>query len=478
MKLKKYQDVLIFLLVMIFSISLELAFDYLQVKEENIYLVFVLSILIIIIESKKIVYGLLASFITVLSFNFFITEPKYTFVVNDANNYVSFIIFIVVSFMVNYLVINLQRQTKLSKDNEDKINVLYNVSSDLLQANSIPEIYEMIIKRLKNSLKGETTILTKEEDIYGDQIDINDSSVIMKDALKNIYLKDNDLNDKRIYPIKSETNEYGILIVDKDNDDVFIQNVIEELLVALDKNYISNEQAKTKLEVEKEKFRTSLLRGLSHDLKTPLTMIQSGSDFLVNSYDEVNDETKISLIKDIYDESCDLSNFVNNLLDLTKLEDNKLSLNKRSESVQDVLFHVQERIKRRTDNFELKIERHNESIEVYADIELLTQVFLNLIDNAMTHTAKGTTAIIDYKEDDNNILFSISDNGGGIDEGKLTTIFDDFFSLTNKEDKKRSHGLGLSICKSIIEAHDGKIWAYNNDRHGMTFEFSIPRKKD
>ena len=110
---KKFKDLIIFFAVMFFTIILELALDKLHVKDENIYLVFVLAILIVIIESKSILYGLFASIVSVLSFNFFITEPKFTFVVNDPNYYVSFAMFIVVTFMVSSLVIQLQKQIKI-----------------------------------------------------------------------------------------------------------------------------------------------------------------------------------------------------------------------------------------------------------------------------------------------------------------------------------------------------------------------------
>lgn len=475
---ERNKNILIFILVMLFSISLELAFDYLNVNKENIYLIFVLSILIIIIESKKIIYGILASIVTVLSFNFFITEPKYTFVVNETNNYVSFIMFIVVTFMVNSLVIKLQKQTKISKDNEDKINVLYNVSSDLLHTENDEDIYGVTIKRLKDSLNGDISILTTDNKIYGKDIDIEKYNKEMNYALKHNIKVNNKIPtfsylNKTIYPIKSETKDHAILLLDNNNNDLFVENIIEELVVALDKSYISSKQAETKLEVEKEKFKTSLLRGLSHDLKTPLTMIQSGSDFLYESYDDINDDKKKELINDIYNESCDLSNFVNNLLDLTRLENKNISLNKRKENVEDIIFNVIEKLKRRIGDKNIKVINHDENIEVEADIELLSQVFFNLIDNALSHTKEDVSIIVDYEKLDDYIEFKVIDDGGGIKEDILNNIFDDFYSITSKQDKKRSHGLGLSICKSIVEAHDGTIKAFNNELGGTTFSFTI-----
>jgi len=483
---KKFKDLIIFFAVMFFTIILELALDKLHVKDENIYLVFVLAILIVIIESKSILYGLFASIVSVLSFNFFITEPKFTFVVNDPNYYVSFAMFIVVTFMVSSLVIQLQKQIKISKDNEHKINVLYNVSTELLHSKNNEDIYEKIIGILKEQIDGNISIILKEKNIYGESINIEDYAEAYEFVISHnkIIDKNNKLYEDLeayVFPIKSKAKDYGILVISNVNNEIdtlFVENVIEEVVVALDKNYISIEKEQTKLEVEKEKFKTSLLRGLSHDLKTPLTMIQSGSEFLKESFNKLNDESRIGIINDIYDESVDLSNFVNNLLDLTKFENKNLILNKTSESADDIIFDVLQKTKRRLNNVEVKVNHPNDVVMVYGDISLLTQVFINLIDNAVVHTKQNTSIIIDYYKKDNYTYFVIKDNGGGISEDKINNIFDDFYSLAQNQDHVRSHGLGLSLCKAIVEAHGGKIWVENNDIGGASFSFTIKDKDE
>ena len=480
----KYREIGIFCGVMVFAIALELALASLQVKDENIYLVFVLAILIIIIEERKIIYGLLASVISVLSLNFFITEPRFSFVVDDPNNYFSFVMFIVVTFMVDSLVIQLQRQISISRENEEKINSLYTLSSRLLHKQSNEEIFEMLIERFKEN--GDQVTLISGDKIYGAPLNIRDHDPIVSYVLKNdriIADKDpiyRDL-DYLVFPIKSPVNDYGTLFVRKDGADIdplFIENIIEEIVVALDKNDIADQQEQTKVEVEKEKFKTSLLRGLSHDLKTPLTMIQSGSGFLDQSYEMIDDENRRQLIRDIYDESCDLSDFVSNLLDLTRLEDPKMALNMSVESVDDILFSVAQKLERRLGEFDLQIRHQDQLVLVEADVELLCQVFINLIDNAITHNPPGTKVIVDYVSYDDLIEFKVSDNGKGISADEQEKIFDDFYSLTSNEDKKRSHGLGLSICKAIVEAHGGHISVENNESGGAAFTFTIPKRKE
>jgi two-component system sensor histidine kinase KdpD len=218
----------------------------------------------------------------------------------------------------------------------------------------------------------------------------------------------------------------------------------------------------------------TVIASLSHDIKTPLTMIQGGSNFLYESFGQLEEEEKKGIIKDIYDESCDLSEFVNNLLDMTRLDEENVKRNKVKEAVDDILFEVNEKVKKRLGNKKLIIHNSDEMVFVYADVSLLTQVFVNLIDNAIKHTKNNTVIEVDYQKKENEILFKVKDNGGGIKPEKIEHIFENFYSITANQDRKRNHGLGLGICKTIIEAHEGKIWAYNNEEGGVTFEFTLP----
>ena len=484
--LGKYRNLLIFTGIMFLTVILELAMHSLNVKDENIYLVFVLAILIIIIEFKNIYYGLLASLITVFSFDYFITEPRFSFVVDDTNNYVSFIMLIVVTFMVNSLVIRLQNQIRISRRNEDKVNALYQFSSDFLNAQNNEEIIHSLYEGLRRKIEGKISILTLKGKCYGDEQNSDEVKDAMRYALSHHCPVDKDTPgfpgfDKTVFPVQSSLKDYGVIVIGYQNKDevydrTFVENVVEELVVAFDKNTIRLEKETTRLAMEKEKFKSSILRALSHDLKTPLTMIQSGSDLLSENYEDIDDEAKKALIRDIYDESCDLSVFVNNLLDMTRLESDKVSLNRTREPVDDILFEVSEKVKRRNGELPLSISYPEEVVTVDADVNLLIQVFLNLIDNALRHTKKGTKVRIVVLPEEGGVSFEVSDNGGGIAKDKLQGIFEDFYSLSVNQDRRRSHGLGLSICKAIVEAHGGHIEAFNNEEGGATFRFNIPEK--
>lgn len=509
--LGRYRSPLIFLSITVMAVVLELSLHELNARDEIIYLFFVLSILIIIIETKELRYGVLASLVFVFSFDYFITEPIYTLRIYNPNHYISFIIFIIVSFVVNSLVLQLQKQIQISHRNQERLSTMYELLQTLNSVKSTGGIFESVTSVLEERLNRKVAIATAEGRVYGHQeICSSLQEVIDFSREKNIVLRrGNGLlegRDLSIYPIVSETESYGVLLVEdvgaEDlgddeayNDEAYIENALREIEIVLDNHRISNQRQETRIQFENEKFKTSLLRSLSHDIRTPLTMIQSGSDFLNTSFSDIGEEEKKSIIRDIYQESCDLTVFVESLLELSRLQEGKQLVNRQEEMVDDLFSEINRRVRHRLQGHTFTIRRNEEVLTVYCDSRLLIQVFINLIDNAIKHSrrdseielayyregdaggAAGAGDAADAGQDGGSVVFEVADNGGGISEELQDRIFEDFYSLTSKLDSRRSTGLGLSICKAIVEAHGGEICAFNNDAGGATFRFSIPGKE-
>ncbi len=491
-KLNKKQiliNAIVSLLIMALAIAMQYALVAMKVREENVLLVFTIAIIIILIETKNIVYGIASSIIFVLAFNFFNTEPYFTFKVNDPNYYITFAIFIIVSLIVGTLVLDLQKKNKAAVENAKKVQAMYDLSSRLLDNHDKTFIYSFVVNFFHKYLAYDISIRDVNLKTYGKEINSEDTDEMLKYALeKNItvgrdtfvYTKSNYL----VFPIRSKKQKYaGLFIYVGDNsiptDEIeFIKKNILHLVVVLDRELALKEQESIKVAIEKEKFKNSILRSLSHDLKTPLTSIKSGSDLILSSYDQIDDASKKEILTDIYNDACDLNVFIVNLLNMTKLDKNKKLLNRKKEPVDDILADVYQKIERNLADKTLEIKQSEELIFVYTDLTLLVQVIINLVDNAIKHTRPNTKIVIDYKKTDTGVEFNVIDNGGGINPKYMDKIFEDFYSLALKQDKKRSTGLGLSICRAIVEAHGGNIKAYNNDLGGATFTFNIPDEED
>ena len=482
-------NIVITILVNALAIGLMLVLNRQYIYEENIFLLFILAVLIIVIETKSIVYGIVSSIFLCSSFNFFLTDPQYSFVMDDINYYISFIVFIIISIIFGSIVVKLQNKVVLSKENERRINILYDLSKKLLNCHGSKEVFDNINSSLAKNLNFRflLTDISNNKN-YGN---VEELSLEAKEAMdfsinqftivgrnQAIYSSSNFL----VFPIRSKSYKFGAIYVDLRGEDIknvdfsFIKSISTEAAVVLEREEAIKEQEISEHKVEKEHFKSTLLRSLSHDLKTPLTSIESGSLFLKENLDSLSkDETK-ELLDNIYTESVSLYAFVNNLLNISKMADKK-SLVKVYESLDDIMENVKQYFTNIKHSQKIVFPSIDDFLLVYCNAQLIIQVFINLIGNALKYTKEDSTISVDVHKENNRLLASIEDDGGGIDEAKIKTIFDEEKRAELKKDSYRSSGLGLIICKNVVEAHNGSIEAFNNSKGGATFRFYIDLNK-
>lgn len=235
---------------------------------------------------------------------------------------------------------------------------------------------------------------------------------------------------------------------------------------------------KISTEIEKEKIRGNLLRSVSHDIRTPLTSIVGSANALLENFDKITNNTKISLIKDISDEAEWLIRIVENILSITRMSNAGATIKKTDEIVEEILSESVYKLKKQFPDTVIKTIVPEELLFVPMDAILIEQVIFNLIENAIIHGMAGEICLC-AKKCKNNVLFTVSDNGNGIPKEKLPSLFDGMYvSDKDKGDMKRNMGIGLSVCKSIVLAHGGKMNAYNQAGGGAVFEFTLPINKE
>ncbi len=219
----------------------------------------------------------------------------------------------------------------------------------------------------------------------------------------------------------------------------------------------------------------NLLRAISHDLRTPLTSISGNASNLLSNGDSFDSETKKQLYMDIYDDSIWLINLVENLLAVTRIEEGRLNLRMSEELVDDAISEALLHINRKSVEHSISVENRDEFLLAKMDARLIVQVIINIIDNAVKYTPKGSHIVIKTERVGDKAVISISDDGDGIPNELKPRIFDMFYSGANQiADSRRSLGLGLSLCKSIILAHGGEISVSDNLPHGTIFTFTLP----
>jgi two-component system sensor histidine kinase KdpD len=235
-------------------------------------------------------------------------------------------------------------------------------------------------------------------------------------------------------------------------------------------------QEKLQVDSEKEKMRANLLRAISHDLRTPLTTIYGSSDVLLSNKNKISHERQEELLIGIRDDSQWLIRMVENLLSITKMDSEQgVRLKKVPVVLEELVDTVVVKFKRRHPDCQLHVKIPDEFISIPMDSVLIEQVLLNLLENAVQHAAGMTVLALQVRIKKQHILFSIKDNGCGIEEFTLASLFDGSASKPMVVgDHTRGMGIGLPVCSTIVSAHQGKIGVYNRKKGGCCFWFTLP----
>jgi len=237
-------------------------------------------------------------------------------------------------------------------------------------------------------------------------------------------------------------------------------------------------QEKQLMEAQKEKMRANLLRAVSHDIRTPLTGILGNSSTYLEMEDVLTAEEKRDIINHIQDDTHWLLNMVENLLSVTRIDNETAKVNKSVESVDEVVSSSVIRFKKRFPEANVKVNLPEDIIFIDMDVMLIEQVIINILQNAQMHANSIKPLEIHVKEKEKSVVFIIRDYGEGIDSTKMDTLFDGEGFRTSHQGDADSHkgmGIGLSICKTIIIAHEGRIGARNH-KEGAEFYFELPKE--
>lgn len=258
---------------------------------------------------------------------------------------------------------------------------------------------------------------------------------------------------------------------------MFLVALITGSLASRMKEY-ARESAQAAMQIEKEQLRADLLRSISHDLRTPLTSISGNASNLLSNENEFSQETRMQIYGDIYDDSMWLIKLVENLLSVTRIEDGRMDLRMSAELMDEVIAEAMRHTDRNRAGRKIEVSSDEEFILGKMDARLIVQVVINLVDNAVKYTPEGAQIRIHTGKKDGMVVVSVSDTGPGIPDEQKSKVFDMFYTGTNRAaDGRRSLGLGLGLCRSIIRAHGGEIWVSDNKPQGAVFTFTLPAEE-
>lgn len=238
-------------------------------------------------------------------------------------------------------------------------------------------------------------------------------------------------------------------------------------------------QEKIRLESEKEKMRANLLRAVSHDIRTPLTSIAGSASVILENKNALSQDKVMELVANIKEEAQWLVRMVENLLSITRMNAENAKIDKQEELAEEVISAAVSKFEKRFPGIETEVHVPDEILLVPMDATLIEQVLVNLLENSVIHGRTTSRIRIQVSKQEETAVFSVEDNGEGIEESVLPVIFDgNLVARGESSDNKRNMGIGLSVCKSIIKAHRGNMRAENREEGGARMIFTLPMEME
>lgn len=480
-------------------------FYILGLGQENIITVYILGALFSAIWAEGWIYGVLNSLLGVIVFNFLFTEPRFTLDYYDARYAVTFIVMLIASLVTSSLTTRVKRQAKEEARKAYRTEVLLETSHKLQKTEGTMDVMEAAAEQLCKlldrtilfypvTLEGSLaspvlfpskqggdvhTYIEPEETQAAEWVYQNDkhagATTNTFPQVNCLYLavrgSGNVLAVAGIAMGKSVPAEH----IDLDSDEKnLMMAMLDECGIVLEKHHLDEERKRAEMKAEHETLRANLLRAISHDLRTPLTSIIGNAGILMEKTVILEEVKKRQLCVDIYDDATWLVNLVENLLSITRIENGTMALKVQAELMEEVFQEALSHLDRKVSEHTIKVRLDDDLLMAKMDVRLIVQVIINIVNNAIKYTPKDSIITVSAERRESEVVVAVADNGPGISEQAQKNLFDMFVTADKKRsDSRRGLGLGLALCKAIINAHGGNLTVSNNIPHGAVFAFTL-----
>ena len=476
------------------------AFLRLGFANANIIMVYLLGVLLTSAFTSGYTCGVLSAFLSVILFNYFLTEPRLSLAAYGSKYPVTFAVMFTAALLTGTLAAKLKAHAQLSARDAYRTKLLFDMNRQLQKAETPDEVYQMTATQIQKLMQRDVLIYPAQGDalLVGNVYPADGSgpySIPDTDQEQDVTqwvwqnrkragaTTQNFPKAKRLYlAIRTGQQVFGVVGIPMEKQpqpDAFTSSVLFSILgecaLALESLRNAEEKEKAAVLAKNEQLRANLLRSISHDLRTPLTSISGNADTLLHSYNVLDEPTRKQIFTDIYDDAQWLTGLVENLLSITKIADGSVKLRLSDQVVDDIVSEALRHIDRRSAEHHITVDCGDVPLLVRVDAGLIMQVLVNLVNNAIKYTPAGSNIWVTAALREDAVEICVSDDGHGIPNELKERVFEMFFTGGNPiGDSRRSLGLGLTLCQAIIHAHHGEITLKDNSPHGCIFSFTVP----
>jgi two-component system, OmpR family, sensor histidine kinase KdpD len=470
----------------------ELAFQFLS--PTNLVMIYLLAVVLAATRLGR-KPAIMTAFLGVLAFDFFFVPPRFTFAVTDTEYFITFAALFTVGVVISTLVSQSRERAEAIRVREVQTASLYYLSRDLAAAADVKGILDAVIKNVEGSLEAQLAVLLPE----WERLEAKGASENLNLQAKELAVADwafrNRLPAGRgtetlvsaeflFLPLQTTAGVLGVLGIKLADEAGYTSPETRRLLnafvtqatLAIERVQLVKQAEQAQILQARDTLERALLNSISHDLRTPLVSITAALDNLWEKGTQLAEKARRELLLTAREEAGRLNRFVGNLLDMTRLEAGAFKLKELPCDIQDLVGCALAALEQRIGTRQIDVRLPPDLPPVGMDLALMTQVLVNLLDNALKYSPPDKSIEIAARQDGGRLAVEVADRGPGVPEADLTKVFDKFYRIPVPEGAGGT-GLGLAICKGIVEAHGGEIRAENRAGGGLRVIVTLPLER-
>jgi two-component system sensor histidine kinase KdpD len=438
--------------------------------------------------------SLLTSLLNVASFDFFFVPPRFTFAVSDVQYFVTFAVMLLIALVIANLMASIRQQTRVAGARERRTALLYAMSRELAATRGLSALARVGVSHVAEVFQCKAVILLPDAtgklhyprdsvvDVSFRRADLAVAQWVVDHGHRAGLGSDTLAAAQGLYlPLGDEQRRLGVLAVLPENQRRVLLPEQRHLLetfagqigIALERVQLAEAAEAASLDAGRESLRNTLLASISHDLRTPLSVIAGAGSTLADRGAKLDEQTRVSLARSIETKAREMSDLVSNVLDLMRFQSGQVALRTDWEALDDLVGTALHSTEQQLAKHTVDVRLPADLPPVLVDAKLIVQVLTNLFDNIGKYTPKGTHVTISAAPDGKWVRVRVDDDGPGLPSGDPARLFDKF-QRGAEEGAIVGVGLGLAICQSIIKAHGGEIEAHRRNPTGASFEFTLP----